>query len=66
MHIRLNGQAREVEGPLTVAALVESLGLKAKFVAVEQNRQLVPRGRHADTLIAEGDEIEVVTLVGGG
>jgi thiamine biosynthesis protein ThiS len=66
MHIRLNGQSREIEGPLTVAALVESLGLKPRFVAVERNRMLVPRGKHADTLVEDGDEIEVVTLVGGG
>ncbi len=66
MQITINGESREVKGPLTVAALVESLGMKARFVAVERNRQLVPRAEHAATPIEEGDEIEVVTLVGGG
>ena len=66
MHIKLNGQEHDVEGPLTVAALVESLGLKTRFVAIERNRALVPRAEHAAVLIEEGDEIEVVTLVGGG
>jgi thiamine biosynthesis protein ThiS len=49
VHIRLNGQPRELETPMTVAALVESLGLKSKFVAVERNRLLVPRAQHAAT-----------------
>jgi thiamine biosynthesis protein ThiS len=66
IHIKLNGQDRDLDGPTTVADLVESLGLKPRFVAVERNRMLVPRGKHADTLLEEGDEIEVVTLVGGG
>lgn len=66
VRIRLNGQPRDVNGPMTVAGLVESLGLKAKFVAVERNRLLVPRAQHASTPVEEGDEIEVVTLVGGG
>ena len=42
------------------------LGLKAEHVAVEVNKDLVTRSRHAETLIAEGDVLEVVTLVGGG
>jgi thiamine biosynthesis protein ThiS len=66
VQIRLNGQPRDVDGAMTVAGLVESLGLKTKFVAVERNRQLVPRAQHADTPVEQGDEIEVVTLVGGG
>lgn len=66
MQIKLNGQDREIAGPLTVAGLVESLGMKARFVAVERNRELVPRAEHPSTPIEEGDEIEVVTLVGGG
>ena len=50
-----------------MAALLEQLGLKPKYVAVERNRQLVPRRRrHAGCLIEAGDEMEIVTLVGGG
>ena len=37
-----------------------------KFVAVERNRDVVPQSRHAETVLAAGDELEVVTLVGGG
>ena len=66
MIITLNGERREVPGTLTVAGLLEHLGVKPEHVAVEVNRDLVTRTRHDQTRIAEGDELEVVTLVGGG
>jgi thiazole synthase len=64
--ITLNGQAREVPEHATVTELLGQLGLKPQFVAVEINRDLVPRGRHNETRINAGDVLEVVTLVGGG
>ncbi len=64
--IILNGEPREVPDALTVAELLRHLGLKAEYVAVEQNRELVGRQRHAETPVRAGDELEVVTLVGGG
>lgn len=66
MKITLNGEGRDVRAPLTVADLVASLGYTTAEVAVERNRALVPRVRHAETPVEESDEIEVVTLVGGG
>jgi sulfur carrier protein len=66
MHIRLNGAAREVPAGTTVAELLRTLGLAPERAAVERNGRLVRRGEHASTLLAEGDELEVVTLVGGG
>ena len=66
MEITLNGQKREVPDSLTVARLLEHLKLKAEHVAVELNRDLVVRARHAETPLAPGDVLEVVTLVGGG
>lgn len=66
VEITLNGQKREVPDSLTVARLLEFLELKAEHVAVELNRDLVVRGRHAETPIAPGDVLEIVTLVGGG
>ncbi|MGC8641615.1 MAG: sulfur carrier protein ThiS [Isosphaeraceae bacterium] len=62
----LNGQRREVPEPMTVAQLLGHLGLKPEYVAVEVNRDLVSRGRHAETALASGDSLEIVTLVGGG
>lgn len=66
MNITLNGEPREVSGPLTVAGLLRHLGLRPEHVAVEINRGLVSRKVHDETVLAEGDELEVVTLVGGG
>ncbi len=64
--IHLNGETREVPEGLTLAGLVEWLELPPDRVAVERNREIVPRARWADTLLQAGDELEVVHLVGGG
>ncbi len=68
--MQINGEESEfsggVGGPFTLAALVESLGMKADRVAVELNRNIVPRGRWASTQLSEGDRLEVVHFVGGG
>jgi thiazole synthase len=64
--VRLNGEARELPAGLTVAGLVALLELTPERVAVERNRALVPRAAHAGTAVEPGDELEVVTLVGGG
>jgi sulfur carrier protein len=66
MQIFINGKARDVEPGATVAALLETLGLDPRQLAVERNLELVPRGEHAATQLAPGDRLEVVTLVGGG
>jgi thiazole synthase len=64
--ITLNGECHTIPGPLSVAELLRRLGLKPEHVAVEVNRDLVTRSRLADTVVANGDVLEVVTLVGGG
>ena len=51
---------------MTVAALLAELAVEPRYVAVEVNQELVPRARHRDWPLAEGDRLEVVTLVGGG
>lgn len=66
MQITLNGQARYVAENATVASLLDELKLTGKPVAVEVNLELVPRQRHAGHRLAEGDRLEIVTLVGGG
>jgi sulfur carrier protein len=65
MKVVVNGEPRELDEGATVAALVEALGV-APHVAVELNLEVVPRARHADTILRDGDRLEVVTLVGGG
>lgn len=64
--IILNGEARDFEGSPTVAELVAWLGLQPARVAVELNRELIPRALHGGTTLRQGDVLEVVTLVGGG
>lgn len=66
MRINLNGQDKEIATETTVAALVGSCDLNPKHVAVEVNCELVPRRTFPDTLLKEGDQVEIVTLVGGG
>ena len=65
MKLRVNGEER-VFGAATLSALVEELGMKADRVAVELNREIVPRARWAETRLGEGDELEIVHFVGGG
>jgi sulfur carrier protein len=66
MEVTVNGARQEIPEGLTVQQLVEHLGLTEGPVAVEVNRAIVPRARHAEHLVAAGDVIEVVHFVGGG
>ena len=66
MQITLNGEARTLPDGQTVAELVASLDLSDKRVAVEVNKDLVRRAEHPAHTLADGDVVEVVTLVGGG
>lgn len=66
MTIVVNGRDVEVPDGATVADLLERLGLAGRPVAVERNREVVPRDRRSGEVLADGDRIEVVTLVGGG
>jgi thiamine biosynthesis protein ThiS len=66
MRVTINGETKDVPAGLTVAALVTHLGLVDGPVAVEVNREIVPRASHADKPVSEGDAIEIVHFVGGG
>ncbi len=66
MQVIVNSQHRQVAEGTTVAGLLEELRLAGKPVAVEVNLELVPRQRHGQHRLAEGDRLEIVTLVGGG
>ena len=66
MRLVLNGEAKDVAVAMTVAALVESLGLGQTRVAVEVNRKIVRRAAWDEAVLAEGDVVEVVHFVGGG
>jgi len=64
--ITLNGQPRRTSDGATVAQLLKELELAGRHVAVEVNLELVPAARHGSHRLAEGDRVEIVTLVGGG
>jgi thiamine biosynthesis protein ThiS len=64
--IRLNGDPHELAGPITISTLLEGLGIDPRRVAVEHNLHIVKRARYGDTMIGEGDEVEIVNFVGGG
>jgi sulfur carrier protein len=66
MNINVNGQQQAINDGATIAELLSELGLESRHVAVEVNLEIVPRGKHAEHRLAEGDRLEVVTLVGGG
>ena len=66
MEIIVNGQPFQLPAGTTVADLMQQLNLQPRFVAVERNLQLLPRGQHAQCVLEPGDRLEVVTLVGGG
>ncbi len=68
--LHINGEPRTFPDPapahLTLAALIESLNMKPDRVAVELNREIVPRDRWSETLLKDGDRLEIVHFVGGG
>lgn len=66
MEITVNGAARRLEDGTTVAQLLRVLNMQPKYVAVERNLELLPRREHEACILQEGDQLEVVTLVGGG
>jgi len=66
MNLFLNGEATEAAEGVTVAAFLDQLGLPQKGVAVERNREIVPKSAFGTTALAEGDRIEIVQFVGGG
>lgn len=66
MNIVFNGQPRSVQPNTTVADLLSELKMTSKHVAVEVNLDVVPREKHPQHLLNDGDQVEVVTLVGGG
>ncbi len=66
MQILLNGQTEQLADDLTLAQLVEHLGLAGKRIAIEVNDELVPRGEHVTHRLCDGDRVEIVQAIGGG
>lgn len=66
MQVTINGDVHSIPEGLTVRGLLEHLGMTEGPVAVERNRDVVPRAQHADVRLGNGDELEIVHFVGGG
>ena len=66
IEVAINGSPQRFAAPVSVAELLAARGLGGKRVAVERNGEIVPKSRHAETVLAAGDRIEIVVAVGGG
>jgi thiamine biosynthesis protein ThiS len=66
VRVRVNGRERRVPAGTAIATLLAELEISTPRVAVERNREIVPKASYGGTRIEEGDEIEVVEFVGGG
>ena len=66
MKLTINGESREIPHAMSIADLVVHLGLTEGPVAVELNREIVPRGEHSKKNVNDGDVLEIVHMVGGG
>ena len=66
LSVRINGEERCVPNGLSVATLIDELGLDAKRVAIERNFEIVPRSTFAEVEVEDGDQYEIVHFVGGG
>jgi thiamine biosynthesis protein ThiS len=64
--IRLNGEPYEIAAPLTISGLLATLDIDPRRVAVEHNLVVIKRDRYDSTIVDNGDEVEIVNLVGGG
>ena len=66
IQVTVNGAAHRLDAPLDIRGLLERLEMAGKKVAVERNGEIVPRGLHAQTVLENGDRLEIVVAVGGG
>jgi len=66
MRITINGEEQEITGGLTVAGLLLELKIRPEGTAVEIDREIIPRARHGQRVVKEGERIEIIRMVGGG
>jgi thiamine biosynthesis protein ThiS len=66
MQLWVNGEVREAPEAASLARLLAFIGVDPAKVAVERNREIVPRSTYAETVLADGDRLEIVQFVGGG
>ena len=66
IQVTVNGEARRFEAPLDIRSMLEKLDMAGKKIAVERNGEIVPKSLHRNTLVENGDRLEIVVAVGGG
>lgn len=66
IQVTINGEIQSIPEGTTVASLLRDMGKEPRYLAVERNQELVPRVQHAECVLLPQDQIEIVTLVGGG
>jgi sulfur carrier protein len=66
MRVEVNGERHEIPPGTTLVGLLQHLGVTGGPVAVERNREIIPRALHSSTTLHDGDEVEIVQFVGGG
>ena len=66
MKLLLNGDEKVLPGGISVLEMLNTLEIEGRGIAVEVNREVIPRGRHEETRLKEGDAVEVIRMVGGG
>lgn len=66
MEIKVNGEKKNIASGTTLAALLDALSIVPQGIAVEVNREIVPKRLHGETALRDGDAIEIVRMVGGG
>lgn len=66
IEITVNGDTQCHQRPMALSELLQSMALAGRKIAVERNGEIVPRGAHDATLLADGDRLEIVVAVGGG
>jgi sulfur carrier protein len=66
INVKVNGEPRTLDQPVTVLALLQHLDIDPRVVAVEHNRVVVKRARYGEIVVGDGAEVEIVAFVGGG
>ena len=66
IQITVNGESVEIESAMTIEQLLDTVDVPPNYLAVELNADVVPREEYGDKIVKAGDDVEVVTLVGGG
>lgn len=66
MRVKVNGEYKEITEGTTLEALLDGFGVKRQGIAVDVNREIIPKGAYASTVLKDGDVIEIIRMVGGG